>query len=599
MFFLELNKTHILNLFCGILLIATAGWLYHPSLQFDYTMDDPLFTYLNRDIRDFDGNYWKFFTTSFYHGGYGEANDFLYRPLTKCTLAWDYKRALKRSDGSSIPKPDAFHQTNIALYVLCVLMIFFLIRSLFRGENNPHGLSLGAALLFCVFPAHVPVVCNIKHREEILACLFGALAFWLYAVYRKRPAGERSYFLTGALLAYLLAIFSKESALFFLPVLILYEISGREGPVKNLSLLWKTFIPFFAMTGLWYALRAKAIGFRIASNPMLNYSYFQTDEGLAVRLLTEAKVFIKYYLWDGLITEKINPWISSRYVVTTETNPSVQGIISLSVLLIVIVVFLFLLFLGKRKQKQIAFWVLFYFTMLFTVSNVIRIDWLGDFRFLFTPSLSYCVIFIIFLGGITSDQGKRAAIVLRQGIALALFSVVFFYFLLKTGKLIPHWQDDLSMNLYSSMVEDRNPLVFNTLGYMFGEQDRTAEQKKYFEKVVRIIEDHPQTSLFFPPREKQAYANALTELAYLNMEESTDLAFKQAQRAIAVFREMETYWTKKQLTIIAPAYYVRAMIYMRKDERALAVQDCKTALKYDSAHKVSQDLLMELTPQEH
>lgn len=597
MFFLKKPLVQLLGCL-GLLLVVTVG-VYYRSLELRFALDDQLVIYNNRDTRNLAfqvGSYRDFFTTSFYHGSFNEANDILYRPLSKSLIAWDYKRAVKASPSYKEPDPRVFHQTNLVLYILCVWSIFFLIRTLFSQESHYNLFALGTALLFSTFPAHVPVVSNIKHREEILACLFGCSAFWLYIIYRRSSIRYNIVNLAAAAFFYLLAVLCKESALFFLPVFFLYELSDHKGEWKYFIVRLKSSVPFLLMAAVWYLLRANAIGFRMGRDAVINwnYSYFQIDEGILVRLLTEAKVFIRYYFWDALFTQKINPLFSSRYVVATENTPSVEGVLSLVLVFSVIVTACYFIMAGRDGQKRASFWILFFFVMLFTVSNIIRIDWLGAFRFLFTPSLSYCVLIMMVINTIAVHRidSKRIS---SQILAGAFLIILLGYFSLRTIQLIPNWKDDFHLNLYAASVEENNPLVFSNLGLLYGEQNRKSQMIQYFERMVSVMQRYSHNMKFVPSKEKEIYADTLGELSVIYLESDLDLAYERNQQALTVFHDLERTWFLEKRKKIAQTYYVRALINSKRNRVQEAIEDCKTALGYDYDHSLARNLLSELS----
>jgi len=582
----------------GLLLVVTIG-VYYRSLELNFALDDQLVIYNNRDTRNLVfqfGSYRDFFTTSFYHGSLAESNDILYRPLSKSLIAWDYKRAEKRNPSYKEPDPKVFHQTNLVLYILCVWIIFFLIRTFFSHESHCNLFALGTALLFSTFPAHVPVVCNIKHREEILACLFGCLAFWLYITYRRKSTRYHIIYLAAAAFVYLLAILSKESALLFLPVFITYELSDHKGEWKYFIVRLKAFVPFLVMAAVWYLLRANAVGFRMGRDAAINwnYSYFQIDEGILIRLLTEAKVFIRYYFWDALVTQKINPLFSSRYVVATENIPSMEGVFSLLLIFSLIITSCYFIMVGRDNQKRVSFWVLFFFVMLFTVSNIIRIDWLGAFRFIFTPSLSYCVLIMMIINTIIvcGSSSKR---ILSQILAGVIFVALLCYFSFKTTQLIPNWKDDFQLNFYATSVEEKNPIVFANVGLLYGERNRKSQMIQYFERMVSVMQGNSQTMRFVPSKEKEIYADTLGELSVIYLESNLDLAYERNQQALTVFHDLERTWFLEKRKKIAQTYYVRALINSKRNRIQEAIQDCKTALGYDNDHMFARSLLSDLS----
>jgi hypothetical protein len=99
------------------------------------------------------------------------------------------------------------------LHLLVTLVVYGL-REVARTTTEPGPASdlytLLAALVFAVHPVNTEVVNSIFNRSEMLVTLagVGGLWWWLHFL-RSRPARAWS----GLALGYLLALFSKESAM--------------------------------------------------------------------------------------------------------------------------------------------------------------------------------------------------------------------------------------------------------------------------------------------------------------------------------------------------------------------------------------------------
>jgi tetratricopeptide (TPR) repeat protein len=133
-------------------------------------------------------------------------NTGLYRPVLLISLFLD-----SRLFGDWFA---GYHLSNILLHGLAVLAVFGLIRQVLRttGVSSSSGdqYAFLAALVFAVHPAHTEAVNSIFNRAEILVALFGAGGLWWWLHYLKdRPVRAWS----GLALAYLVAMFAKESAI--------------------------------------------------------------------------------------------------------------------------------------------------------------------------------------------------------------------------------------------------------------------------------------------------------------------------------------------------------------------------------------------------
>jgi tetratricopeptide (TPR) repeat protein len=133
-------------------------------------------------------------------------NTGLYRPVLLISLFLD---SLLFGDWFA-----GYHLSNILLHGLAVLAVFGLTRQVLRttGSSSSSGgwYAFLAALVFAVHPVHTEAVNSIFNRAEILVALFGAggLWWWLHNL-KDRPVRAWS----GLALAYLVAMFAKESAI--------------------------------------------------------------------------------------------------------------------------------------------------------------------------------------------------------------------------------------------------------------------------------------------------------------------------------------------------------------------------------------------------
>lgn len=99
-----------------------------------------------------------------------------WRPLMVASQMLDYRLFGLR--------PLGYHLHSVLWHLACVLMVWLLIRRLFRLPR----LALTAAALFAVHPIHVEAVAAINYREDLMAAAFGLAALVLLL----RPLGEEA-----------------------------------------------------------------------------------------------------------------------------------------------------------------------------------------------------------------------------------------------------------------------------------------------------------------------------------------------------------------------------------------------------------------------
>ncbi len=140
----------------------------------------------------------------------------LYRPLTTLSYLFNY------SVLGNIDSPQGYHCINFLLHLGNVLLVYALMRQLLR-DFWP---AFFAAALWAVHPVLTESVTNMIGRSDLL-CGMGILAgFMAYLKSREATGKPRLLWLCGLMAATAVAVFSKESGVVIVGVIVLYELTG-------------------------------------------------------------------------------------------------------------------------------------------------------------------------------------------------------------------------------------------------------------------------------------------------------------------------------------------------------------------------------------
>ncbi len=137
----------------------------------------------------------------------------IYRPIPQTLFALE-----KQFFGNN---PAVGHAFSILYYALCVLLLYLVLKKLFRKTHPIILLTITA--LFAVHPVHTEVVANIKSRDEILALLFSLGSIFFFVKYLDHAKIKHLLF---AIILLVLGCLSKLNAitiLAFFPVLYFYR----------------------------------------------------------------------------------------------------------------------------------------------------------------------------------------------------------------------------------------------------------------------------------------------------------------------------------------------------------------------------------------
>jgi hypothetical protein len=145
-----------------------------------------------------------------------------FRPLTIATFAWDWRR------GDGEPRP--FHSTNLALHLLCGLLLFFLGREVLRlpffdGRYDPSvvdWIACAGAALFLVHPIQTESVTYIVQRAEAIGAITLVAILLILARFREPRQGLKA----AALLIPIgvLGVFGKETVVVIPVLAVLFDI---------------------------------------------------------------------------------------------------------------------------------------------------------------------------------------------------------------------------------------------------------------------------------------------------------------------------------------------------------------------------------------
>lgn len=272
-----------------LILLVCAG-AYWPGLSGDYVFDDPANILENArlaitslDLTSLRAAFWS-----------GDAGP-LGRPLSMLSFALNHY--------FSGFAPFSFKLTNLLIHLINTSLVYVISSYLLPrltgdvGERRAARGALLVAALWALHPLNLTSVLYVVQRMTSLSALFGLLALAIYLNWRTsthQPSPARSIFAAlGVLLALLLSVFSKESGILFVPLLLWIEIvllrgrrAGAEvriGRIKLLTLAWVlVLLGLIAVVTMLPALTDPA-------------NFIKRGFTLQERLLTEARVLF-YYL---------------------------------------------------------------------------------------------------------------------------------------------------------------------------------------------------------------------------------------------------------------------------------------------------------------
>lgn len=464
-----------------------AFFLYAESLRFGYNGDDDAVTRGNSSVQEGISGIGKIFTTGYYDGfRYSEkaSRDKLYRPFPLVHFAVEHEIW-----GNN---PAVGHTINVAYYAVCCLLLFFLLNILLARHTWVPALI---TLLFAAHPVHTEVVANIKSRDEILClmfCLLTLLAILKYAHTRSIP------FLVATTCAYALALLSKENAVTLLaltPLVLFY--SGRALDKK----LWMaTLLPLAAVTIVYISVRGYILG------TLVNRELDIIDNSLlAATSFTEMLATNFVILWEYLRLLFFPHPLSWDYSYNQIPLSGFSNPVAIFSLLLHALLLVYALF-SLRRKNWVAFGILFYFITLSVSSNlVVRIASTLAERFLFLPSIGFCVAVVISAETVLKKISHSA---LRNTLAVILFSLLLAAYSYKTIRHSAVWRDPLSL-LQAGVIASPN----SARAHLFLGHEYMAASLQKSDRIKQTMDMRKAINCYLRSAEiAPAYGGALNSL---------------------------------------------------------------------------------------
>jgi len=275
--------------------------------------------------------------------------------------------------------PHISHLFNILLFAGTVVLLYFFLQKILKNYNQ--AIIIAATLLFAFHPIHTEVVASIKSRDEILALLFGLTSFYYIMLYQDEKKNSYYFF---SLATFFTSLFCKESALTFVAVipLLLYFFTSLS--IKKIA---SQSLPYFGLAVIYLFIRSR----------VLQSMTFESQIGIMDNSLMAAKngadrmatsfVFLGKYIYMAIIPYPLSyDYAYNQIPIVSWGN--IKAILSL----LVVVALISLMIWGIKKKSIYSFLIAFFFiTISLTSNTIVKIAAPFAERFLYVPSLSFCI----------------------------------------------------------------------------------------------------------------------------------------------------------------------------------------------------------------
>lgn len=430
------------------LLLAIAALVYANTLWNEFTWDDDLYITSNPQV-----------THVSWHGLLA-ANPVtnVFRPLSFDSFAFNW--ALQGAH------PFGFHLLNLLLHAAVTLLLYFLLCALL--EEIPHGrtMALVTAALFAVHPIHTEAVSSIVGRPELLAAGFLLAAWILHLRNREIPA----------LICFVLALFSKESAAVFLPLLAVgdYARGKWKPPLRYariagvtalyLGLLWKVQGGRFGQPGI-----------ALLDNPLASLP-------AGWRILNAIRVAWKYaalQLYPATLSCDYSFNQIPMYKDWRHTLPAAIAVVA--------VVGAWLWAVRKRRTEWVLAGAIYLGAFATTANILIPTGTILGERLAYLPSAGLCLLAAaVWTRLFAGSRQKR-----EQTLALALLVIAVGALGARTVVRNRDWRNDMTLFTAAARAAPDSAKAHLNLASAYRNEKRPDLARGEFETVLRIYPNHP------------------------------------------------------------------------------------------------------------
>ncbi|MFA6320300.1 MAG: tetratricopeptide repeat protein [Candidatus Omnitrophota bacterium] len=446
------NNNKILNPVFLTLILCVAGFIiYSNTLAGSFQLDDHIVIIDNTAVKNISnpGGIWKYWPTRF---------------ITNFSFAVNYQMG----------KLNVlyYHLFNLLIHIgsailVWRLMLLTLISPGMKGQgitNYREEIAFFAGLVFLTHPIQTQAVSYIVQRATSMSGFFCILSMYLYA--RAALLDGKFYF--GALLAGIIAMFTKESAVILPFTIMLYDFFFIT---ESQSSRWKRIAPF-----LFTLFIIPATMFFTRSIDFANMCRVQEGSpGIAPAnyLMTQFGVIVEYM---KLLIVPVSQNVDHDYrVALSFTQPQV---------FMPMTALIFVLIIGVKtfsKYKLISFGIFWFFITLLPESSVIPIaDVMFEHR-LYLPMLGYSV----FLAGLIYYALERTGIKTVKTVMMCL--VIIYCAMTYSRNFV--WQSEVSLWDDAVRKSPAKSRVYNNRGYAYLEKDRFDLAIKDFDKAIALEPD--------------------------------------------------------------------------------------------------------------
>ncbi len=432
--------------------------VYANVIKGAFLFDDEHFIQKNQYVKEL--NIKKIYSTSVTDGAGLDGN--FYRPNQQMAFAVLYKIFGE--------KVEPYHIQSILFHIINSFLLFLLLYVL---DFNRVAALIGG-LLFLLHPIQTEAVSYISGFADPLS-LFCMLAGFLLFVKGNKEGGKTSLLFIGlSLVFYVLALFTKESAVIFLPLVVLmgFYLFVRDAikiNTQNIAYLSGVAI----LTGLY--LIGKFTIFRFSEAAGLSEQTDLYTENLHIRIITFLNVmpeYIKMFLFPVELNYE-KPYTAYT---TIATRAGIFSLLFFAALVLTVVY--------RKKAPKLLLGIAWFLLALAPFTGIIPLNAMYLEHWIYVPIIGL-IILVIRLYEVLAEKKLG-------GIFLVFFFPIMLLAVGRTYARNKEWGDIEKFYKNELKYTGDAVRIYNNLGMYYADRGMHNKAINYYRKAIQVWDNFPQ-----------------------------------------------------------------------------------------------------------
>jgi hypothetical protein len=307
--------------------------------------------------------------------------------------------------------PESFRRINVLIHLGNVLLLLLFLKATLRTKalrdfrpTLNHFMPFAAVAIWVVNPVHTQSVTYIVQRMTVMAAFFYLLAFvlYIYARLSKERRSSRWLLLGGSLLAYFLALGSKENTITLPFFIFLYEwffFQDLDYGWFKKNYGWLPVILLF-----WVGMALVYLGFNpVAMTPAIDQP---VDFSIYQRLMTQSRVVV-FYISLFLFPHPSRLNLDHHFSVSLSPLDPPTTLLAMALIIALFAAAV----ICRRRRRLLSYCILWYLGNLMIESSVAGLDLVFEHR-TYLPSILMSIVIVMFLYDNLKQVWLRRAVLL-------------------------------------------------------------------------------------------------------------------------------------------------------------------------------------------